>query len=193
MRVAILSRQEVTSRGLAAMLSDYPGRVVVIPLRRGEGEFPGVDVVLYDTLCLHRRDGEELDQLAACESLKVLVYSRDMRPDLRARALARGCTAWVSMSANADALVEAIEQTAAGRAPAHQLLAHDRVLSPRETEILGLIAQGLSNHEITERLGLTANTLKTHVRRIYRKIGVTSRAQAVAWALQDGLLPSEPS
>lgn len=180
-------------RGLVAMLSDYPGRVAVTPLRRVCDEFPNVDVVVYDTLCLHRREGEELDQLLAAAGLKVLIYSRDMRPDLRARALARGCTAWVSMSASADELVEAIELTAAGEQPVeHSNLPHAKVLTPRETEILGLITQGLSNREITEQLHLTANTLKTHIRQIYRKIGVSSRAQAVAWALHDGFLPSQP-
>lgn len=175
------------------MLADYPKRVSATPLWARSASWSDLDVVLYDTLCLHRRDAEELDQLLATPGVTVLVYSRDMRPDLRARALAKGCSSWVSMSASADDLVEAIELAAAGERPTERASAldRDRLLTARETEILALITQGLSNREITERLDLAANTLKTHIRQIYRKIGARSRAQAVAWALQDGYLPSE--
>ena len=179
-------------RGILAMLADFPSRVSITPLRTRSDRPPEVDVVVYDTLCLHRREAEELDELLRTPGLTVLVYSRDMRPDLRARALAKGCTAWVSMSANAEHLVEAIEQAAAGAQPTERgsRLERDAVLTAREAEILALITQGLSNREITEQLGLAANTLKTHIRQIYRKIGAHSRAQAVAWALQDGYLPA---
>lgn len=187
-----MSRQEVTVRGLLAMLADYPRRVSATRLR-ATSSLPDVDVVLYDTLCLHRREATELDQMLATPGVTVLVYSRDMRPDLRARALAKGCTAWVSMSASADDLVHAVELAAAGECPAEQASSLDRdtVLTAREIEILSLITHGLSNREITERLELSANTLKTHIRQIYRKIGARSRAQAVAWALQDGYMASE--
>jgi two-component system, NarL family, response regulator LiaR len=48
------------------------------------------------------------------------------------------------------------------------------------------VCQGLSNEEITERAFIAMNTLKTHIRSTYRKIGVTSRSQAVAWGLTHG-------
>lgn len=177
------------------MLSDFPHRVVVRELRHRAGSVPDIDVVLYDTLCLHRREGEELDQLLATPGLEVLVFSRDMRPDLRARALAKGCSAWVSMSATAEELVEAIELTAAGENPAPRTSQPEQVaaLTVREMQILSLITQGYSNNEIAACLGVTANTLKTHVRQIYRKIGVDSRAQAVGIALQHGFVPTLPS
>jgi LuxR family maltose regulon positive regulatory protein len=63
-------------------------------------------------------------------------------------------------------------------------------LSPRELEILGLIAQGLSNREISERLFLSLHTVKAHTRNIYGKLGIHSRTQAVARARALGLLPS---
>jgi len=192
-RLAIVSRQEVVARGLTAMLADYPDRVIVTALPTVWTKAAGVEVVLYDTFGLHASDGADLDHLLHNTRANVLVFSRDMRPDLRARALAKGCRSFVSMSTRAKELVEAIELTAAGRPLPEQ---EDRLgrgvgLSPREVEAVSLIAQGLANEEIAQRLHLSANTLKSHIRQAYRKIGVTSRAQAVAWALQNGFAPPD--
>jgi DNA-binding NarL/FixJ family response regulator len=192
-RLAIVSRQEVVARGLTAMLADYPDRVIVTALPSVWTQAAGVEVVLYDTLGLHENDGAELEHLVRNTRANVIVFSRDMRPDLRARALAMGCRSWVSMSTRAKELVEAIELVAAGRSLPDQedRLGQDARLSPREVETIALIAQGLSNEEIAQRLHLSGNTLKSHIRQAYKKIGVASRAQAVAWALQNGFAPPD--
>jgi DNA-binding CsgD family transcriptional regulator len=62
-------------------------------------------------------------------------------------------------------------------------------LTPREAEILALIAQGLSNQQIAERAYLSINSVKTYIRTAYRRIGVTSRSQAVLWAVDNGFRP----
>lgn len=193
LRLAIVSRQEVVARGLTAMLADFPERVIVTALPSAFAPAVGVDVVLYDTLGLYDSDGADLDHLLSQTDATVIVYCRDMRPDLRARALAKGARAWVSMSIRAKELVEAVELAADGKPLPGQEghVGEDAGLSPREVEILAMVAQGLSNQEISERLFLTINTLKSHIRGAYRKIGATSRAQAVAWALQHGLGPPD--
>src|SRR5580765_1428355 len=104
--LAIVSRQEVVTRGLTAMLSDYPDRIIVTALASSFAHAQGVQVILYDTYCLHRSAGEDLQHLLHRTDAKVLVYARDMRPDLRARALAMGAPAWVSMSIRPQELVE---------------------------------------------------------------------------------------
>jgi LuxR family maltose regulon positive regulatory protein len=63
-------------------------------------------------------------------------------------------------------------------------------LSRRELELLGLIAEGLSNQDIAERLFLSPHTVKVHVRNIYAKLDVSSRTQAVARARALDLLPT---
>jgi DNA-binding NarL/FixJ family response regulator len=190
-RVAVVSRQEVVVRGLTAMLADYPERIVVSALATVWGNAGGVDVVLYDVIGLEHSLGAELDHLLAERGVKVLLYSRNLRPDLRARALEHGPVGWVSMEAEAKELVEAIEMCAAGgpRPEEVERPGHREGLSPREVEVLALITRGYSNKEITERLVLTSNTLKSHIRAIYHKIGVTSRSQAVGWAVQNGFAP----
>jgi LuxR family maltose regulon positive regulatory protein len=74
------------------------------------------------------------------------------------------------------------------RAPATRLVER---LSERELEVLGLIADGLTNQEIASRLFLSLNTVKAHTRNIYGKLGVHSRTQAVARSRALGILPSQ--
>ena len=62
------------------------------------------------------------------------------------------------------------------------------VLTPREREILALLADGFGNKQIASRLGIATNTVKTHLRNIYEKLGVSERAAAVAEAMRRGLL-----
>ena len=64
----------------------------------------------------------------------------------------------------------------------------DDALSPRETEILGLVARGLSNRDIATRLVLSEKTVRNHVERSYAKIGATNRVGASLYALQQGLV-----
>ena len=60
-------------------------------------------------------------------------------------------------------------------------------LSPREAEILALIARGWTNSEVSDELFLSFNTVKSHIRSAYRKIDVDSRTQAVVWCFRNGL------
>ncbi|MFJ9387844.1 response regulator transcription factor [Nocardioides sp. NPDC101246] len=180
-------------RGLTTMLADYPDRLVVTALPSVRSKAPGVDVILYDTLCLHLADGSDLVHLLRETDAKVLIFSRDMRPDLRVKAYSLGAQAWVSMSVHAGELVRTIEMTAAGEPIGER---EDRLgtvagLSVREVEVLALITQGLSNKAIADKLVVSVNTLKSHIRQAYRKIGVTTRSQAVSWAITHGFAPPD--
>ncbi len=99
----------------------------------------------------------------------------------------------------AEELVEAIERVHRGeRVLPTQMSATAKFgrwpgdqhgLSARESEVLALICQGLSNQQITEQAYIGINTVKTHIRSLYRKLGVTSRSQAVIWGLANDFAP----
>ncbi|MER6970006.1 response regulator transcription factor [Nocardioides sp. NPDC000445] len=150
-------------------------------------------MVLYDTLGLHLGDISDLEHLLNETSAKVLIFSRDTRPDLRAKAYSLGASAWVSMSLHAGDLVRSIEATAAGEPIGEH---EDRMsavagLTSREVEVLALITQGLSNQEIAAKLVMSVNTPKSHIRQAYRKIEATTRSQAVRWAITHGFAPAD--
>jgi DNA-binding NarL/FixJ family response regulator len=168
------------------MLAAHPDRAAIT-------EDGDADVVLYDVLGMHVTGGEDLDELVRQSSARILAVSRDLRPDLRARALAHGAHGWVSMSATTDELLASVEAAVDGRdLPARvDRLGASVGLTPREVEVLSLIAQGMSNLEVAERLYLSINSVKTYIRSAYAKIGATSRSRAVAWCLQHGFAPPD--
>jgi DNA-binding NarL/FixJ family response regulator len=100
------------------------------------------------------------------------------------RAVHRGQT-WLDPVVQAR-LVSALGDSVPGE-PARPLTGLPGNLTAREAEVLTLIGEGLSNREIGERLVLGQATVKTHVNRIFAKTGVQSRAQAVRYAISNGL------
>ena len=71
----------------------------------------------------------------------------------------------------------------------NQAKADELTLTPREVEVLGLMAEGLSNKEMAERLFVSENTIKTHCSRVFDKLGAGRRTQAVQIGKQHGLIP----
>jgi len=65
-------------------------------------------------------------------------------------------------------------------------------LTARESEIIALITTGLSNNEIARQTYLSINSVKSYIRSAYRRMGVSSRSQAVLWGVQHGLAPQAP-
>jgi DNA-binding NarL/FixJ family response regulator len=122
-------------------------------------------------------------------------------------ALGAGASGFLLKDAAAETLFEAVRVVAAGeallapavtrrlidefarlrpRAPARPELLED--LTPRETEVLRLVAEGLSNDEISERLVVSRETVKTHVSRVLGKLRLRDRSQAVIVAYESGLV-----
>jgi DNA-binding NarL/FixJ family response regulator len=193
--VAVAGAGDIVTQGLQHILGQAPDLEV---MHDYSAELPHVgvlaDVVLYDAVGLQRDGSTELAELVGAQEAAVVVVGRDLRPDLAARAMARGAAGCVSLEAPASEVLSIIRQAAGGElcpgsAPA--TLGGEARLTAREAEILGDIVQGFSNAEIARRQCLSLNTVKSYVRATYRKIGVAARSQAVSWGLQHGFDPGD--
>lgn len=197
-RVAIVTDEDVVFRGLASVIEEMGVRVELLGRSGGLAVDPGVDVVLFDVAGLSAGDSDGLDWLVKETHAAVVAVARDLRPDLASRALEKGVDGVISMSAAATEIIDVITAAASGDLagdsdpaatdyttnPAR--LGGAEGLSPREVEVLGLITMGLGNDDIASRLYLSINSVKTYIRSAYRKIGVGSRSQAIAWSVQHG-------
>jgi len=207
LRVALSDDYEVVLRGLEAMLADHGDRVEVVELTTSPTMSAEVDVILYDTFGRLPIDDEKLTAVVARNRAAVVVFSWDDYPESVARE--HRAAGYVHKGVSAEQLVEALEAAHAGRAapvdggidggvdagasPTAERQqrelrwpGQEHGLSEREAEILSFIARGLTNRDIAQRCFLSLNTVKTHIRNAYGKIGVTRRAQAVIWAVQHG-------
>ncbi|MCR6033378.1 winged helix-turn-helix transcriptional regulator [Nocardioides sp. zg-579] len=198
LNVGVASPFELVLTGLSAMLRRHPARVTLCGAPGQDGQLSGLDVVLYDTAALDPTGGADggadLDHLVRANA-RVVALARPQEPALTATALERGAAGVVPMDASATQVINVLERVARAapggtRSTRHVdarmlLLPHD--LTVREFEVLALVAAGLSNAEIAERLYVSVNTVKTYVRAAYRKIGVDRRSQAVIWCTHHGI------
>jgi NarL family two-component system response regulator LiaR len=202
-RVAIVNDYDIVVRGLAAVLDGHAELVRVVETDSRLPVVSDVDVILYDTFGQAQGRAMDISGLVGSSSARVVVFSWNVDRDLIDQALATGASAYISKSVERDDLLDALDRVRRGErvvavSPDGAAAESGRVgrwpgdehgLSPRESEVLALICQGLSNEEITERAFIGINTVKTHIRTAYRKIGVTTRSQAVIWGLQHGFEP----
>lgn len=158
-----------------------------------------VDVVVCDVAL---GDGNGLDLVRRCRedrpSLGLVVLTMHHDDDTLFAALDAGASALVLKSAGLDELVEAVRRaatspdvfSAAGLAAAmrRRTQAPGPLLTRRESEVLNLLKDGLSVHQVSRRLFLSESTVKTHVAKVYDKLGATNRAQAIMIAVRKGLL-----
>ncbi|WP_246142579.1 response regulator transcription factor [Nocardioides rubriscoriae] len=214
LRIAIANDYEIVVAGIAAVLEPYADRVEVVELVAGLSPISDVDVLLYDTFAQRQGESVPVADLVG-DPARLVVFSWNGDAALVAASLAAGASGYVSKGATAGELVDALERVHAGEqvVPVDMAVAHGDVvpadpdhgidqeqelgrwpgdehgLSARESEVLALICRGLSNDEITRQAFIGINTVKTHIRTLYRKIGVERRTQAVLWGQAHGFAP----
>lgn len=192
-RVALSNDYELALLGLAQMLALHPSQVRIVDLSTSPKLQHGADVILYDTFGRLPDEDPKLGKIVQENSAKVVVYSWEEYPEEAARR--RGAAGYLHKGLSADELVTGIVKIHNGEHPSRVHGEHEPNLtwpgqtyglSQREAEMLTYITRGLSNDEIARRSYLTLNTVKSYVRNAYRKIGVQTRAHAVAWGYQNG-------
>lgn len=212
-RVLVVDDHDLFRVGLASMLSAHEDIEVVAQASRGNmgvrlaGELRP-DVVLMDMRMPDLSGPEatraiiEHDDSVRVVALTVMAEESDIADEVGAgacgyllkdspiedvvaaiRAAADG-TAWLSPRA-AQTLVDRIRR---GHKDAVHIAGDDRALSPREIEVLQLVADGLDNNEIAAQLFISPRTAKNHVSSILSKLGVSNRLQAAIYAVRSGLI-----
>lgn len=201
-RVMIVDDHAVVRSGLGAFLLAYDDLELVAEAGSGEQavrlcESKKPDVVLMD-LVMPGMDGAAATQAirAKCPHIQVIVLTSFKEQDLVQGALKAGAIGYLLKNVSVDELAEAIRAAHAGRptlAPeaAQALIQASREpsgpgidLTDRERDVLALMIEGLNNPEIAERLVISRSTVKFHVSSILSKMGVSSRTEAVAMAVQ---------
>ena len=203
-RLLLADDHPVVRSGLRALLEDEPDLVVVAEASTAEQAVTlstkhPIDVVLMDLQFGTGMHGAEATAAitAGPDAPRVLVLTTyDTDADILA-AIEAGATGYLLKDAPPEELLTAIRSAATGQsalAPAvagrlmNRMRTPGTALSHRETQVLQLVADGLSNHDISRRLYLSQATIKTHLVHIYDKLGVDSRTAAVAAARDRGLI-----
>ena len=192
-RVLVADDQRVVREGLAMLLRLLPEIDVVGSASDGEEAVALAgslrpDVVLMD-LGMPHCDGVEAtrrlrERQPGTHVIVLTTFADDRSVVAALRAVMRGEAAIDPVVQHH--VVAAVAGTGAGEATEEAL---PDGLTPREAEVMSLIAAGLSNAEIAERLVITEATVKSHVNHLFGKTGVRDRAQAVAYAYRNGLAP----
>ncbi|WP_304079349.1 response regulator transcription factor [Nocardiopsis listeri] len=205
LRILLVDDHPVVRHGLKAMFAERADMDVVAEAADGQAALDtlrsgtSVDVVLMDL-----RMGAGMDGVTAIRAVTALtdpppvlvLTTYDTDADILA-AVEAGATGYMLKDAPPDQLCEAVHTAARGQtalAPgvADRLMNRLRspvpTLSGRELEILGLLAQGLSNRAISKRLFISEATVKTHLVHVFEKLGVDNRTAAITTALRRGLI-----
>ncbi|MGQ4415334.1 response regulator [Streptomyces sp. SAS_269] len=213
-RVLIADDQQMVRQGFTVLLDTKPGIQVVGQAVHGLDAIAKVrelapDVVLMD-IRMPELGGIEATRRITTDhpDIRVLVLTTFDLDEYVYQALRAGASGFLLKDASADQLAEAVRVVAAGDAllapgitrrliaefsrldatPRPPLMRRVGDLTERETEVLTLIAQGLSNAEIAGRLVVAEQTVKTHVGRILVKLGLRDRTQAAVFAYESGLV-----
>lgn len=215
-RVLLLEDDPATRERLAGIVAASPGLELAAAFGELRGALAWLamheppQVLLVD---LQLPDGSGVDLIRAArriapqaEAMVISVFGDEAHV---VTAIEAGATGYLLKDASAEEIGQAITRLLAGEAPissaiARHLLRRFRAasavasapalaeaspLTPREGEVLALIAKGLSYQRIAETLGMSPHTVTSHIKQIYRKLAVNSRGEAVFEAQQLGLLP----
>ena len=213
-RLIIVDDQMVIREGLAALLANYPDLEVVGQAADGiqameiiQQEKP--DLVLLD-LVMPRQDGlTTIPQIReSAPNTRILVFTAHYENDLVYRAIKAGALGYLLKDATRDQLVQAIHDVAQGKASFLQPYIASKMLqeidqpadsavttnplTQRELEIIRLVARGLSNQEIAEKLVVQERTIAKNVSSILDKLQLANRTQAALFALHEGLSQRSP-
>ena len=196
--VLVVDDHQMVRAGIAALL-DATEDIVVVGQAGDGSEAMQVaaattpNVVLMD-LSMPVVDGVEATRriVTATPDVKVVVLTSFSDRERVSEALAAGAVGYLLKDCDPADLLAAVRSAAAGHVPLDPRVARvllptgqarpEDGMSPRELEVLRLVAQGLANKQIGRRLGISERTVKAHLGRVFRALGVADRTSAALWA-----------
>ncbi|MDA1039437.1 MAG: response regulator transcription factor [Planctomycetota bacterium] len=205
--MVIVDDHEIVRRGLGSLLKDTEIRILA-EAHDADGAVKAAKKHKPDVMLLDVRLGDTngLDVIkrirTASTNTRVVVLSAFDNPTYVARAVSAGAHDYVLKSSSRSEIIAAVTGAANGREPARSSelrrmaaamsnkapFANSEVqLTPRESQVLRLIAMGLSNQEIADSLEISVETVKEHVQNLLRKMAVSDRTQAAVWAIRHGV------
>jgi DNA-binding NarL/FixJ family response regulator len=190
-RVAVVSSLPIVRAGLTAVLVQRPELVEVVDVAAQDGHLGSLDVVLYDLHALDHGGDDELRHLVRANGA-VIGVGPAHRTDLQLRCRQVGAAEMLPLSATSELVLQTVlRHGARGEPPSYPARSRGKAwpagLTDQEMVVLVGITAGRTNQQIADDLFLSINTVKGHVRSAYRKVGATSRSQAVAWGYAHGL------
>jgi DNA-binding NarL/FixJ family response regulator len=208
MRVLIVDDHPVTRDGLKTAFGVSDEIDVVGEASSGEEAIKAVEEHTPDIVFMDVRmpgmNGIEATRLIRERhpETRVILFTIDESRASLSEAIQAGVSGYLLKDANVDELISAAHNAMQGKAVIHPSLTQAFIeevqlverpsgaapLSPREVEILQKIAYGATTKEVADQLGISFHTVKTHLERIFEKLGANDRAQAVAIAIRQGLV-----
>ncbi len=195
MRLLLIDDHPLFRQGFSAMLAEArPDWVVVSASCAAEGEAaardPELDLILVD-LALPDADGfDTIERIGAiAPSTPRVVISARTDEGAQRLAIKAGASGFISKGDDARAVLSCLERVVDGASGFEDgVVADGLILSPRQIEVLTLVAEGCPNKEIRHRLGIAERTVRFHLTDVFATLGVQSRVQAVLRAQALGLL-----
>ncbi|GBD84587.1 transcriptional regulatory protein DegU [bacterium BMS3Abin02] len=208
MRVVIADDHRIVREGLRFMLSDHPDVEIVAEAANGEELLETLATVKADIVLLDlRMPGitglEALDRISVDHPrTKVIILSMHDDPGYVRRAVELGASGYLLKNTGRDELLRALKAVQEGGAyiqgeimgPLLSVFTQGSEeqdtpsLSPRESQVLQLVADGCENKQIAKDLGVSEATVKTYLKNVFARLGVRSRAEAVAVGLRIGII-----
>ena len=209
-RLVLADDHEVTRTGFVALLAGHPQFEVVGQACDGQEAVELCEQLLPDIVILDIRM-PVLNGLGAARilqqrlpSLKVVIFTMDDSPDHLEAAMNAGAMGYLLKDASRSEVIDALQRVAVGEEALNSTVSARLLrrmtqrnaggvtpaenLTARERQVLGLVATGMGNREIGEKLGITTGTAKTHVERVIGKLGAADRTQAAVRGIALGLV-----
>jgi NarL family two-component system response regulator LiaR len=207
-RILVVDDHAVVREGLRALIDSEPGMTLVGEAADGEQAVQRArslqpDVILMD-LVMPRKGGIEAigEIVGENPDLRILVLTSFAEDDKVFPAIKAGALGYLLKDSSAEELLRAIRDVHRGEPSMHPTIAHklmrelqrpsdlpptEEPLTEREVEVLRLVARGLSNQKIADRLVVSERTVRTHVSNILDKLHLANRTEAALYALREGL------